>query len=58
MQLDAEEEGAAFGATSPPAGIKATDFPGENNGSRPTTAQSEDTQHEVDDRPASAGSSQ
>ncbi|KAK8160541.1 vacuolar protein sorting-associated protein-like protein vps5 [Phyllosticta citrichinensis] len=63
MQLDAEEEGAPFGATSPPAGIKATDFPGgeQHSDSRPTTAQSEDTHHhheEADDRPVSAGSSQ
>ncbi|OJD32024.1 sorting nexin 3 [Diplodia corticola] len=46
MQMDAEDEDAPFGATSPPAGVKAADLETStsNISDRPLTAQSQDTQ--------------
>ncbi|KAF9635736.1 putative sorting nexin 3 protein [Lasiodiplodia theobromae] len=61
MQLDAEDEDAPFGATSPPAGVKAADLEAStsNISDRPLTAQSQDTQQSSEaenNRPATADS--
>ncbi|GME24813.1 putative sorting nexin 3 protein [Neofusicoccum parvum] len=61
MQLDAEEEDVPFGATSPPAGVKAADLETStsNISDRPLTAQSQDTQQSSEaenNRPATAES--